>query len=656
MKTLISTILISIAILLSVNGFAEASNVLVDGEYAAYSSIQEAINSASKGDIIEVHSGTYRENVVINKSIILRGIGEPIIDAGGIGCGVILEADGITLEGFNVTNSEVGILSRSNRNLISGNFAFHNQKGICLLGSTGNIIRENIVRFNIEGIELVESFENRLIENVADHNAEGIYLCRSGGNILRNNTMHLNGINFGALGDGLFELDNDIDISNLADGSRIYYLVGISDLIIDSNSQAGAIYSIGCRNITMQNLNLSQNSVGIYLYRTYNCAIENCTIKSNLYGIKLDESYDNIIRANTFRNSRLSAIFLGSSKNNNLQDNYVASSYDGIYLGQSSSNILQNNQVKDNANYGIKLYNSNRNLIDENEAHNNYIGINLEESKGNTLRANQMSENWINFDIAAPHLDNDIDTSNKVNGKAIFYLVGQSDALIDSSSAAGAVYCIDCSNITLRDLELEGNGMGISFQDTKDSAIHGCHIRNNWKGIVLSNSCRNLIERNDLISNKFSSIVFQNSHENTIRNNYICNEKINIFIHDSRHNLIYLNDFIGQACDFWIEDNTNKLNSSQPLSYLYEGDNSTSYTGNYWSEYRGTDEDRGGIGDLPFIQDEKIRDHYPLIQSSDKYLFEDLPGDKEASPKGQLNWIGSALEEIRIYIKRLGLD
>lgn len=50
-----------------------------------YSTIQAAINDARPGDEINVDSGTYYENVNVNKQLILRGVdiggGKPVINA-----------------------------------------------------------------------------------------------------------------------------------------------------------------------------------------------------------------------------------------------------------------------------------------------------------------------------------------------------------------------------------------------------------------------------------------------------------------------------------------------------------------------------------------------------------------------------------------------
>ena len=69
---------ISMLVLLLGNG-ASAATITVPIDYAK---IQWAIDNATAGDTIEVHSGTYYENVNVTKQLILRGIGNPVVDAG----------------------------------------------------------------------------------------------------------------------------------------------------------------------------------------------------------------------------------------------------------------------------------------------------------------------------------------------------------------------------------------------------------------------------------------------------------------------------------------------------------------------------------------------------------------------------------------------
>lgn len=55
-------------------GAAEKTWYVDDGGGADYDNIQGAVNAASDGDTIEVRSGTYHENVDLNKQLILIGV------------------------------------------------------------------------------------------------------------------------------------------------------------------------------------------------------------------------------------------------------------------------------------------------------------------------------------------------------------------------------------------------------------------------------------------------------------------------------------------------------------------------------------------------------------------------------------------------------
>jgi nitrous oxidase accessory protein NosD len=123
-------------IILLLAGSANAAILSVCPDGCAYSSIQEAINASSNDDTILVQSGTYFENVNVTRKLTLRGIGNPVVDAGGNGSAITLSANGITLKGFTATGSssypEAGIKITSSSNRISGNNASNNDYGIYL--------------------------------------------------------------------------------------------------------------------------------------------------------------------------------------------------------------------------------------------------------------------------------------------------------------------------------------------------------------------------------------------------------------------------------------------------------------------------------------------------------------------------------------------
>jgi parallel beta-helix repeat protein len=137
-----------------------ATEIRVAPKGADYSSLQVALRNASSGDVIDIQSGTYNGSVYVDKRVELKGIdtgqGLPVINAQKSGSAITLSADGITLEGFNLTNSghcgcgNAGIYVASNNSTISHNVAYKDRYGIYIkAGKKGNrIFLNNLARTN----------------------------------------------------------------------------------------------------------------------------------------------------------------------------------------------------------------------------------------------------------------------------------------------------------------------------------------------------------------------------------------------------------------------------------------------------------------------------------------------------------------------------
>jgi len=159
---------------------AQAATITVGLEGCDYVSIQRAVEEANPGDTISVQSGTFRENVVVDKTLILRGTdsgsGKPIVDGKGVGSAIILSADRITLEGFVVKNSgfgKAGIEIKSDNNRIRNNLVTDNKwYGISLSDSDDNVITGNVVSNNKYGIWIPAGSDgNRITQNEFANNA-----------------------------------------------------------------------------------------------------------------------------------------------------------------------------------------------------------------------------------------------------------------------------------------------------------------------------------------------------------------------------------------------------------------------------------------------------------------------------------------------------
>ena len=204
-----------------------------------------------------------------------------------------------------------------------------------------------------------------------------------------------------------------------------------------------------------------------------------------------------------------------SSYGNTIENNSIHDNNVGIYLNGGGSNTLTNNTVSDNS-YGIRMY----------------------HSSDSTLRDNDMSGNTYNLDVLAWSLDgytHDIDTSNTVNGKPVYYLVGESGMVIDSSSNAGYVGVINSSNIVIRDLTLKNNYQGALFAYTSGSRIENVDASKNCYGIYMYQSSGNTLTNNHMTDNSYG-MDLQQSSSNAISYNNASRNGYGIYIFYSPYN------------------------------------------------------------------------------------------------------------------------
>jgi parallel beta-helix repeat protein len=234
-----------------------------------YNSIQEAISSFAtyEGDTILVKPGTYQENIVITKpvSLISQNKNPTIIDGAKNGTVLSIACDNVTVTGFTLQNG--------------GNF------------STGTG----------EGILLHNAHNCSLIGNTVTNSYNGIVLNDSFNNVFRNNTMSDNKFNFGVSASNITNYINNVDTSNSVNGKPIYYWVNKSNMTVPSN--AGFIALINCTDVTVQNLNLSDNYEGLLLAYVKNSTVTNNTINNNYEGIALDNSSGNTLKGNNVNNN-----------------------------------------------------------------------------------------------------------------------------------------------------------------------------------------------------------------------------------------------------------------------------------------------------------------------------------------------------------------
>lgn len=265
-------------------------------------SIQAAINAASLGDTILVAAGTYNENVVVNKTVTLRGSGQGATFIRAVDtsrAAIEIKSNNANISEFTIQRGIVGVsLFGYNASIISNNTIISNSnQGIYLQLSHNNIIANNTISLNkFEGVFLENSTSNVISHNNITQNANvGIDLVYSSQNQISNNTIsfHLNAT-----------LHNQ------------------------------GIWLESSNNNTVRSNIISSNAYDIDMFLSDNNTIVRNIISGSQYGISLDESQNNAAHHNNFLYNKRQ---VSSFKSSNHWDNGTQGNYWTDYTGTDAN-------------------------------------------------------------------------------------------------------------------------------------------------------------------------------------------------------------------------------------------------------------------------------------------------------------------------------
>lgn len=181
------------------------------------------------------------------------------------------------------------------------------------------------------------------------------------------------------------------------------------------------------------------------------------------------------------------------------------------------TNCTVNNCHVSNNTKGISIMGGRKCRIIGNQVTNNKEGITFSGSE-NFFRNNQLKNNTINFVDVNPE-ESDVDASNTINDKPIYYLINQQNKTVPAD--ASMIHLEGCSNMTVSNFDIKYTYKAISLLNSSNCKIYGNTLTDNQVGIALRNSPNNTIIANELRGNRDNAIEQYDSENNTITNNLI---------------------------------------------------------------------------------------------------------------------------------------
>ena len=334
------TLYFVLATIFPAQSFAKTIKV---GKGQTITGIQQGIDMAAAGDTVLVNKGVYRQgNIIINKSIVLKGINHPVLEGEKKYELLSVRSPNVTVDGFLIRNSG----------------------------------HSSMVDF--AGIKIYNTHHVTVINNILEDNFFGIYSQQAQQCTIQNNRITASSIATQLSGNGIHCWKSDsIHISgNSIAGHRdgIYLEFATHSLIekntVQKNLRYGLHFMFSHNNTYTSNI-FRNNGAGVAVMYTRNVTMKNNRFEDNwgdaAYGLLLKEISDS-----------------------DIEGNYFEKNTSGIFMDGSSRTEMYKNVFKDNG-WAIKMQAS---CMDIKLEKNNFINNTFDMGTNGSLVLNTFKNNY----------------------------------------------------------------------------------------------------------------------------------------------------------------------------------------------------------------------------------------------------------------------
>ena len=322
--------------------FLSAAQVITVSTDGNISSIQQAIELAEPGDVIEVQAGTYvANNLEITKPLTLRGINRPLIDGNGEGTILVIRADSVTVQGFELRNTGRSyvrdyaaiLIDQARDFVVEDNHLFNVFFGIYLAETDAGIVRNNHIESydrreasSGNGIHLWYVRNPRIIGNRVTGMRDGIYL-----EFVENARIHSN------ISNG----NNRYGLHYMFSNGGTYY----DNTFRENGAGVAVMYS---ENVDMKNNlfehNWGPSSYGLLLKDMRQSNIEGNRFYKNTVAIYSESSTNILIKGNHIEQNGWAVNIKSSSARNHFsENNFIENSFDVRTDSPRNNNVFEGN-------------------------------------------------------------------------------------------------------------------------------------------------------------------------------------------------------------------------------------------------------------------------------------------------------------------------
>ncbi len=312
------------------------------GDHQLYKTITAAIQAAANGDTILVDAGLYHEkNLQVNKTIVLKGMGYPVLDGEKKYEVISVKANGVIVDGFEIIHSGVsslediaGIKIYNRRDVVIENniledtfFGIYTQQGThCTIQNNQLTAHSPEEQQSGNGIHCWKSDSMRIIGNTITGHRDGIYFEFVTNSIIWRNTSFKNlryGLHF------MFSQNNSY----------------VTNIFRNNGAGVSVMYSHG---IKMFNNYFEENwgdgAYGLLLKEISDSYIEGNHFKKNTIGIHMEGASRIQMERNAFENNGWAMQIQASCMDITVtKNNFIGNSFDVGTNGSLVLNTFNNN-------------------------------------------------------------------------------------------------------------------------------------------------------------------------------------------------------------------------------------------------------------------------------------------------------------------------